>query len=226
MSQNPFADDPTTQAEYFEGRWISKGKTYTTRDVSAINDRLASEITRINSRRSLSAEAKQIAIARAYRDARDRITAMKQAETDHITSERTRLSRKLFGFEGNADPQTVIVRRDAADRAAKLDSPEAAARALSMAEANGDAYMAQAIAGQANANMWNDVVNTYLDTHPEAGAAAQQWRELPDPDDGVWKLQQAMTYTVMQPQELGGMPDYQVDRLADTVLDGNAPTAA
>lgn len=226
MSINPFADDPTVQSEYFDGRWISKGKTLTTRDVAAINQRLASEVERINGRRSLSDEAKRIAIARAYRDARNQIQAAGQAVLDQVHNERARLSRKLFGYEGDADPNTVVVRRDAADRAAKLDSPEAAQRALQMAEMNGDQYLAQAIAGQANANMWHDVVGSYLDARPEAGEAAAQLRDLPDPSDGVWRMQHAMTYSVMPPQELGGMPDYQVDRLADTVLDGDAPTAA
>lgn len=225
MTANPFADDPTIQSEYFEGRWINKGKTYTTRDVAAANERLAREVARINSRQALSSQAKQIAIARAYRDARNQIQAASQAIVDQVTSERTRLARKLFGYEGEADPQTVIVRRDAADRAAKLDSPEAAERALHMAEANGDTYMAQAIAGHANAHMWTGVVGTYLDARPEAGQAAEQLRSLPDPDDGVWKMQQAMTYSVMPPQELGGMPDYQVDRLADTVLDADGQAA-
>ncbi|MEU6101172.1 hypothetical protein [Streptomyces flaveolus] len=225
MSSNPFATDPTVQSEYFDGRWISKGRTLTTHDVAAINQRLATEVNRINGRRSLSDEGKRIAIAKAYRDARDQIRAAGQAVIDQVTSDRNRLSRKLFGYEGVADPAIVAIRRDAADRAAKLDSPEAAQRALQMAEMNGDQYMAQAIAGQANANMWNDVVGSYLDAHPEAGEAAAQLRDLPDPSDGVWKMQHAMTYSVMPPQELGGMSDYQVDVLADTVLDGGDAAA-
>ena len=222
MSTNPFADDPTVQAQYADGRWISKGRTFTTRDVSAINERLAAEVARINSLQSLSDQAKQIAIAKAYRTARDQVQAMKQAVTDQVTSERDRLSRRLFGHEGVADAQTVIVRRDAADRASKLDSPEAAQRALRMAEANGDTHLAQAIAGQSFANGWADVVHSWFDANPQAGETARQLQELPDPNDGMWKLQQAMTYSVAQPTELGGMPDYQVDRVADTVLDGDA----
>jgi len=225
MSINPFADDPTVQSEYVNGRWINRGSTLTTRDVAATQARLRAEVERINGRRSLSAEAKRIALARAYRDARNQIAAAGQAVIDQATSERARLSRKLFGYEGVADPATVAIRRDAADRAAKLESPEAAKRALQMAEMNGDVYLAQAIAGTANANMWNDVVTVYLDAHPEAGEAAQQLRDLPDPNDGVWRMQHAMTYSVMAPDGLGGMSDYQLDALADTVLDGSDAAA-
>ncbi|MFH8768273.1 hypothetical protein [Streptomyces sp. NPDC017958] len=222
MTTNPFADDPTVQSEYVDGRWISKGRRFTTRDVATINQRLASEVARINSRQSLSDQAKQIAIAKAYRTARDQVQGMRQAELDRVTGERAKLSRRLFGHEGIADAQTVIVRRDAADRAAKLDSQEAAQRALRMAEANGDTHLAQAIAGQSYANGWAEVVHAWLDANPQAHDTASKLQELPDPNDGMWKLQQAMTYSVAQPSELGGMPDYQVDRVADTVLDGDA----
>ncbi|MEU0660272.1 hypothetical protein [Streptomyces lavendulocolor] len=225
MTANHYTDDPTVHTTYFDGRWIPTGRTLTTVDVDAINKRMASQVERINSRRALSDEAKRIEIARVYREARDAIQAAGQNVVQQVNSERNRLSRKLFGHEGVADPQTVAIRRDAADRAAKLDSPEAAQRAMEIAEMNGDVYMAQAIAGTANANMWTDVVHSYLDAHPEAGDAAQQLRELPDTADPVWQLQHAMTYSVAQPSELGGIPDYQVDRLADTVLDGGDAAA-
>jgi hypothetical protein len=91
-----------------------------------------------------------------------------------------------------------------------------------MAEANGDVHLAQAIAGQSFANGWADVVHSWFDANPQAGETARQLQELPDPNDGVWRMQHAMTYSVMQPQELGGIPDYQVNALADTVLDGDA----
>jgi hypothetical protein len=221
MTTNPFADDPTVSAQYFDGRWVATGRHLTTRDVANLQQNLTQQVERINAQRSLSSEAKRIAIAKAYRDTRNQIQAAGQAVLDHVTTERARLSRKLFGYEGEADPNTVIVRRDAADRAAKLTNPHEAQRALERAEANGDTHLAQAIAGQAQANMWSDVVSSYLGAHPEAGQAAQQLAELPDPNDGAWRIRHAMTYSVMPPTELGGMPDYQVDRLADTVLDGD-----
>lgn len=222
MTTNPFADDPTVQTQYAGGRWRATGKRYTTGDVSLINERLASEVERINSSRSLSAEAKQIGIARAYREARDRITAMRQEEADRVTSERAKLSRRLFGHEGTADAQTVIVRRDASDRAAKLTGPEEAEAALRRAEADGDAHLAQAIAKQSYANGWADVVQTWFAANPQAGETAEQLQSLPDPNDGVWRMKQAITYSVARPAELGDMPDHHVDRLADTDLDADS----
>lgn len=226
MTTNPLTqEDPTIHAEYAGGQWRARGRNLTTRDVTAIQTDMARKVERINGQRSLSDEAKRIAIAGAYRDARNQLQAASQAVLDQVTSERARLSRKLFGHEGDADPNTVIVRRDAADRAAKLTDPNEALRALQRAEANGDVHLAQAIAGQAQANMWSDVVSSWLTAHPEAGTAAQQLNELPDPNDGVWRMQHAMTYSVMQPQQVEGLSDYQVDALADTVLDGGDAAA-
>lgn len=223
MYTNPVTEqDPTIAATYHDGRWIPTGRNLTTREVAATQERLAKQVERINGLRALSPEAKRIAIAKAYREARDQIASARQAVLDHVTSERNRLSRKLFGYEGEADPNTVIVRRDAADRAAKLTEPHEAQRALDRAMAHGDMHLAQAIAGQAQAYMWTDVVSSYLTARPEAGEAARQLNELPDPNDGVWSIQHAITYSVVPPQELGGMSDYQVDVLADTVLDGDA----
>jgi hypothetical protein len=226
MTINPLTqDDPTINAEYAGGQWRARGRNLTTRDVTALQENFARQVEQINGRRSLSDEAKRIAIARAYRDTRNQISAAGQAVLDQVTSERARLSRKLFGHEGDADPNTVIVRRDAADRAAKLTEPHEAQRALERAEVHGDVHLAQAIAAHAQAHMWGDVVSSWLTSHPEAGETAQQLDALPDPSDGVWRMQHAMTYSVMQPAELGGMSDYQVNALADTVLDGGDAAA-
>lgn len=226
MTTNPLTqEDPTVAAQYFEGRWVQKGRYLTTHDVARLQQNLTATVERINSNRTLSTEAKRVAIAKVYRDTRNQIQAASQAALDHVTNERNRLARKLFGHEGDADPTTVIVRRDAADRAAKLTDPNEAQRALQRAEANGDVHLAQAIAAHAQAHMWSDVVSSYLTARPEAGEAAQQLNALPDPNDGAWRIQHAMTYAVMPPAELGGMPDYAIDRLADTVLDDGGTAA-
>ncbi|OEV03819.1 hypothetical protein AN219_37720 [Streptomyces nanshensis] len=217
---NPFADDPTIKAQYSAATgWQATGRTYTTGDVSAVHTRLGGQLDHIRGRRGLSDEAKRIHIARAYKEARDSVTAMKQDHLDRINTERTKLHRKLFGHEGVADAQTVIVRRDAADRAAKLTKPEQAEHALRVAESNGDTHLAQAIAKHAAEQSWGAVVDTYMQSRPESAEAAQRLAALPDTNDGSWQLEQAMTYSVMQPSELGGMPDYSVDALAATELD-------
>ncbi|MFD6065427.1 hypothetical protein ACFWC2_29310 [Streptomyces diastaticus] len=221
MTTNPLtAEDPTTRAEYVGGRWQPAGRYTTTRGVTEATNRLTAAVDRIRGQRSLSDEAKRIAVARAYREARDAINSMRQAETDRIEGARAKLSRQLFGHVGEADAQTVIIRRDAADRAAKLTNRVDAERALKLAETNGDSHMAQAIAAHAQAHMWPEVVSTYLTSRPQAGAAAEELSSLPDTADPGWRMGQAITYSLMRPSELEGISEYQVDALADTVLDG------
>ncbi|MEV7001123.1 hypothetical protein AB0N62_26005 [Streptomyces sp. NPDC093982] len=222
MTSNPLTqEDPTVHAVYAGGQWRANGRNLTTRDVTTLQENFARKVEQINGRRALSAEAKRIEIARAYRDTREQIQAAGQMVVDHVTTERARLSRKLFGYEGTADAQTVIIRRDAADRASKLTDPAEAQRAIQRAENNGDVHLAQAIAGVSFANGWTDVVQTWFAANPQAGDTAQQLSQLPDPSDGVWRMQHAMTYSVVPPEELSGLADYQVDRLADTDLDGD-----
>lgn len=226
MTTNPLTqEDPTIAAEFAGGQWRARGRNLTTRDVTTLQENFARQVEQINGRRALSAEAKRIEVARAYRDTRNQIQAAGQMVLDHVTNERARLSRKLFGYEGAADAQTVIVRRDAADRAAQLTDPTEAQRALQRAENNGDVHLAQAIAGQSFANGWADVVDTWFAANPQAGETAQQLSQLPDPSDGAWRMQHAMTYSVMAPDEVAGLSDYQVDALADTVLDGGDAAA-
>ncbi len=219
MTTNPFTEDPTVHATFAAGEWRANGRNLTTTGVTAAQQQLAGQIEQIRGRRELSAEAKRIAIARVYREARDSITAMRQEAEEQVRGERTKLHRKLFGYEGEADVQTVIARRDAADRASKLDDPHAAETALRKAEMHGDTHMAQAIAAHAQEQAWGTVLDTYVSSRPEAAATAEALHALPNPDDGMWRMEQAMTYSVMQPTELDGMPDYSVNALAASDLD-------
>ncbi|MDG9706264.1 hypothetical protein [Streptomyces sp. DH37] len=219
---NPFADDPTVHAIYFEGRYRSTGRNLTTRDVSGIHARLDSTVQRVNAKRGLSDHAKRVLIARAYKEARDAITELRDAERARIDGQRATLTRKLFGHEGDADPATAVSRRDALDRAAKLETPEAASSALKRAELSGDAVLAQAIGARAAEMWWGDVLTQYTASRPEAADTVRQIGELPDTSDALWQMQHAMTYSVMQPAELGGMPDYSVDALAAAELDVEA----
>lgn len=222
MTENPFAEDPTVRAAYAGGQWRIAGGTYTTADVTAAQQRLASQVERIRGRRELSDHAKRVAIAKAYKETRDSITAMRAQAEEQVRGERTKLHRRLFGHEGDTDPNTTIVRRDAADRAAKLKTPHEAEHALKRAEREGDTHLAQAIASHAAEQVWGSVVDTYVSARPEAAATAEALQALPNPDDGVWVMQQAMTYSVMPPSELGDATDYQVDALAASDLDVSA----
>ncbi|MGW8502809.1 hypothetical protein [Streptomyces sp. CLCI03] len=193
-----------------------------------IRSRLDSTVQRINGLKNPSARAKQTMIARAYIEARDALDQLKADEVARIGRQRQQLDRKLFGTNGfSPDPNTVIARRDANDRAAKLDTPREAEHALRRAEREGDRIMAKAIAAKAadysaDPN-WAQLLNQYVAGKPEETATLQALVDLPNTDDGVWQIRKAIEYSVATPSELG---DQMPEGLAALPLDGDAPTAA
>ncbi|WP_330330332.1 hypothetical protein OHS33_11720 [Streptomyces sp. NBC_00536] len=193
-----------------------------------IRSRLDSNVRRINALKNPGARAKQTMIARAYIEAREALSQLREQEIEQIGRERTRLDRKLFGTNGfSPDPNAVIARRDANDRAAKLETPAEAAHALRRAEREGDHIMAKAIAAKAadysGDPVWAQVVHQYVADKPDEAAILQAMQDLPDTDDGVWQITKAIEYSAPKPSELG---EQLPEGLAALPLDGDAPTAA
>lgn len=193
-----------------------------------IRSRLDSTVQRINGLKNPSASAKRTMIARAYIEARDALTQLREQEAEQIGRQREQLDRKLFGTNGfSPDANAVIARRDANDRAAKLDTPAEAAHALRRAEREGDRIMAKAIAAKAadysGDPSWAQLLNQYVEGKPEETATLQAMVDLPDTNDVVWRISKAMEYGVATPTELG---EQLPEGLAALPLDGDAPAAA
>lgn len=188
-----------------------------------IRQSLDSKVRQINGLKNPSARAKQTMIARAYLEARNALDALKEQEIAQIGRQRTQLDRKLFGTNGfSPDPNAVIARRDANDRAAKLETPRDAEHALHRAEREGDRIMAKAIAARAadyaGDPVWAQVLNTYVADKPDEAATLQALVDLPDTSDGVWQLTKAMEYGIATPSELG---EQLPEGLAALPLDGD-----
>ncbi|MFE2110369.1 hypothetical protein ACFXAF_31520 [Kitasatospora sp. NPDC059463] len=219
MTTNPFADDPTLVGTYAGGQWTVTGRRYTTTDMTTLHQTLAAETARITNSRTLSDEAKRIALAKAYTTARDHAAQLRQQAEDNTRNQRTTLERKLFGSTTDLDPTAAISRRDAADRAAKLTDPVEAGRLLQRADRSGDQHLAQAIAAHAADMWWWDIVEQWTNGRPDAAATIAALRDLPNVDDPVNKLTAAMTYAVPRPGPISNLTDYQLDTLAATQLD-------
>ncbi|MGW8953031.1 hypothetical protein [Streptomyces sp. NPDC055709] len=188
---------------------------------------LDSKVQRINSQRNLTAQAKQTMLARAYVEARDALTQLREQEVTQVQRERQQLERKLFGTTGfNPDPQTVIAKRDAADRAAKYETPAEAEKAMRRAERDGDSILAKAIASRAadfsGEPSWARLVHEYVADKPREAETLQAMQSLPDTDDAVWQLSKAMEYGVLPPD---GVDMAMADTIARRPLDGD-PAAA
>ncbi|WP_030323174.1 hypothetical protein [Streptomyces flavochromogenes] len=192
-----------------------------------IRARLTDSTQRINGKRDLTPHAKRVMLARAYVEARDALAELREQETKAVVRERQKLERKLFGTTGfNPDPQLIIAKRDADDRAAKYESPADARRALQRAERDGDTILAKAIASRAadwgGDPHWGALVQEYVAERPVEAETLKAMQELPNTDDGVFKLQQAMRYGLAVPDGLGEAHRHQVDGLAQQPLDGDA----
>ncbi|MFF5919557.1 hypothetical protein ACFY8C_14545 [Streptomyces flavochromogenes] len=191
-----------------------------------IRQRLTDFTQRINGKRDLTPHAKRVMLARAYVEARDAIDELRQQETSNIAHERKKLERKLFGTTGfNPDPQLIIAKRDADDRAAKYQTPAEARHALQRAERDGDTILAKAIASRAadwsGDPHWGALLTEYVAERPAEAETLQAMQELPNTEDGVFKLQQAMRYGLVVPEGLGEAHRHQVDALAQMSLDGD-----
>ncbi|MER8008124.1 hypothetical protein [Streptomyces sp. NPDC094149] len=187
---------------------------------------LNAKAERINAQRNLAPHVKQTMIARAYLEAHQQLAELKDAETRSVQRERKQLERKLFGNAGlTLDPQAAVSRRDAADRAARIDTADEALRVMQRADRDGDTTLAKAIASRAadysGDPVWAKVVHAYVAERPSDAETLDAMQQLPNTEDGVWKLQQAMRYGVLPPSGVEGMDHYQLQAAASRPLDGD-----
>ncbi|MEU6114901.1 hypothetical protein ABZ840_10280 [Streptomyces sp. NPDC047117] len=186
--------------------------------------KLQADVEGVRGRRDITPQAKRVAIARAYAQARDKLRAAQQADVDAYQSKRTGLERRLFGAE-KATGTDAISRRDARDRAKKFEDPTEAIGAFKHAQRDGDSVLAQAIALHA-AEMatspvgrvdpkWQGVVSAYAESSPGKADIYRELTELRSPTT----FAEAPYYSVMKPSELGVMKEPDIDRLAATDLD-------
>ncbi|MEV5420279.1 hypothetical protein [Streptomyces albogriseolus] len=177
------------------------------------------KLKQIDSSRTYSDHAKRVMAAKAYKEAQGALDQLRQAEVDSLTTRRSQLQRRMFGHQGSADANTVIARRDANDRAAKLEDPRVAQEALQAAQMEGDDLMAQAIAARAAQYGWGDVLGSYAGSRPGFKEAAEEYSGLPDPDNWQWKFHHTGQFMAGPPSNLHDAQPHEIDRLAAVDLD-------
>lgn len=188
-------------------------------------------VDNVRNRRDLSGQAQQVAIARAYKAARDGLARAQENDTERYHRQRNFLERKLFGNSDDVGGNNAISSRDARDRAAKLTDPQEAADAYNRAQRDGDRDLTRAIAAHAADYAshptappgWQNIVGHYAQTRPALADTYKELSEMQQPGIGT-----DFTYVLPMPTELGRLGDHQVDRLAatDLTIHGNGPEAA
>lgn len=172
------------------------------------------------------------AIAVAWNRARNDLAALRAEEATALADRQAFIERSLFGQPPSTgvDPNShTMAVRDANARAAALDSPEAAAAAMTRASRDGDRIMVRAIADHAYSHDWSTVITeTYASLHPEVKDRVSELATLCDHAAGAGTAQSAiataMTYGLATPT---GFNENQLLALAaDAANMGNGSAAS
>lgn len=145
------------------------------REAAAEVKRLVGERIEALRERGYDGDTLTALIAREHLNGR---RVMDQLKAEHRAEELARAKTAniaIYGAEDlRGDSDDVAHRasfRDAQDRAARVDSPDQAARLLAQAERSGDEVLARAVAVRAFDRRWKDVTESYSETRPEWKAA-------------------------------------------------------
>lgn len=104
-------------------------------------------------------------------DTRAKLDGIKGEQDSYVKNLHDKIEREMRGNQPS-DASSVLLRRDATDRARKITDKHEAAAVLSDAIANGDAEMAHAIGNRARNSVWLDVVEAYQAAHPDTADSA------------------------------------------------------
>ena len=155
---------------------------YRDRDAAdQVRQEYTTQVEEVRTNLDLSSEGRQRRLADLYVKAQSRLQKLGAAEAERLTVRRISLERDLFGAKAAQRGLDVgahaISARDAADRAARVKSPDEAAELLRRAESDGDEILVRAIARQSSENSytalgqqadaWDDVVREYLDARQD-----------------------------------------------------------
>jgi hypothetical protein len=186
------------------------------RKMSAIRDTLGREVDTIRNNANYSDRGRARETAKALLAQRERAQELRDSFSTDNDTVPVKLTAKMFGVPSGADASTILVYRDAEDRAAKLTNTKEAKAMLTRAIERGDILLARAVAGHAFGNGWNDVTETYA----EATGLSDVLDELTDiPSGPMTRLAEAALFAVPAPPEVRrfvtGHSDDELRRLAE-----------
>ena len=142
----------------------------------------------------LSALAKQTRIADLHTATRAKLDALRGEQSAYVKGVRSRLEKELAGNQPT-DASSVLLRRDAADRARKIVDEAEALSVLADAARGGDDTLADAVGFRARHAGWANVNDAYREARPGAAdsAVALAFVEGLDSDPG-YNLANQITY--------------------------------
>lgn len=147
-------------------------------------------------------------LAKTFFSHRKQAEGLRSRFTTTNDESRVRLSARLFGLPAASDAASVLVYRDACDRAAKLEDEGAAAAMLRRATEMGDSLLARAVAGHAYTKRWASVTGDYA----EATGLSADLDELEAlPSGGMLNLGLSALFGLRTPEELQSFSRNELD---------------
>jgi hypothetical protein len=185
------------------------------RKMFAIRGSLGREVDQIRNNPKYSDSGRAQELAKSLLIHRNQADSLRSNFSVNNADVRLQLTAKLFGIPKHADPATILVYRDAEDRAAKLSNPDDAAAMLARATEKGDALLARAVAGHAHSRKWQSVTESYA----EAVGLADDLDELNSlPSGAMLKTAVTALFSLPTPPELrtliGEASDARLQRIA------------
>ncbi len=119
-----------------------------------------------------SDQAKRDDLAALDKDTRSKLDGIKADQDAWVNGYRSQIKKELRGNQPT-DANSVLLRRDAADRDRRVQDKDEAMAVLQDAIQNQDAEMAHAIGAKARNSVWGDVAEAYAAAHPETAESAQ-----------------------------------------------------
>lgn len=119
----------------------------------------------------LSDLAKQTKLDALKVDTRAKLNTLKGEQESYISGLRSKLERELAGNQP-MDASSVLLRRDAADRARKITNEAEALSVLADASRGGDDTLADAVGYRARHAGWVNAMDAYKEARPGAADSA------------------------------------------------------
>lgn len=178
--------------------------------MTGIRTALRREVEKIRANPNYTDRGRAREMAMAVLNHRKQAQHLRDNFSSNNNTVRVELTARLFGVPAGADADaaTMLVHRDAEDRATKLVNANDAKAMLTRALEHGDTLLARAVAGHAYGKKWHEIAETYA----EAKGLSGTLDELTSiPSGRLTRLGEAALFAIPAPQELdthlGGQSD-------------------
>jgi hypothetical protein len=127
---------------------------------------------------------------------RSKLDAMKAEQKGYVKGLRDTIERELLGNQ-STDAQSVLLRRDAADRARRITDEKEALAVLQDATRGGDASLAHAVGYRARNSGWINALDAYREAQPDSADSASALARVEGLDrDMTYNFSTSATYSM------------------------------